>query len=149
MRILFNFMIIPSLISSRWCFIKNSRFVSLFKKMRKKGEIESNFLYTPFGRLKLNHYLVQYGFHSVIQFWLVSESVVKKLLLISPFVTNVQFVALKLILSNSLCMIIWFKLLFWELPLCKYCFIYTCALFCHFSGSIFTKKGILFKETRF
>ena len=53
---------------------------------------------------------------------------------ISPFVTKVPFVALKLILSNSLCIITWFKLVFSEIPLSKYCFIYTCPLFFHFLG---------------
>ena len=79
----------------------------------------------------------------------LSASVVKKLLSISPFVTKVPFVALKLILSNSLCMITWFKLVFSEIPLCKYCFIYTCALFCLFSGSIFTKIGHYSRKQRF
>ena len=51
----------------------------------KEGEIESNFLVTPSGGLKLNHYLVQCGFDPMIQFGL-SVSVVKKLLSISPFV---------------------------------------------------------------
>ena len=64
----------------------------------------------------------------------LSVSVVEKLLSTSLFVTRGPFVAHKLILSNSLCMIIWFKLLFSEIQLCKYCFIYTCALFCHFLG---------------
>ena len=41
--------------------------------MRKKGELESNFLDTTFGGLKLNHYLVQYGFDPMIQFGLVSK----------------------------------------------------------------------------
>ena len=41
--------------SSRYCFIKNYRFKSLFLNFEKKGEIESNFLYTPIGGLKLNH----------------------------------------------------------------------------------------------
>ena len=69
-----------------------------------------------------------------------SVSVVKKLPLISPFVTKVPFVALKLIVYKSLCMITWFKLVFSESPLCRFCFIYMCALFCHFSGSFFTLK---------
>ena len=30
-------------------------------RLEKKGEKESNFLNTPSGGLKLNHYLVQYG----------------------------------------------------------------------------------------
>ena len=36
------------------------------KNLRKKGEIESNFLNTPSGGLKLNHYLVQYDFDPMI-----------------------------------------------------------------------------------
>ena len=71
----------------------------------------------------------------------LSVSVVKKLIKISLFVTKVPFVALKLILSNSFCMITCFKSVFLESLLCTYCFIYTCALFYHFYGSIFTKKG--------
>ena len=85
-------------------FIKNIRFKSCFKSFEKKDEIESNFLNIPFGGLKLNHYLVQYGFDLMIQFGVISRCV-KKLLSISPFVTKVQFVALKLILSISLCTI--------------------------------------------
>ena len=57
------------------------------------------------------------------------------------FVTKVPFVALKLILSNSLCLITWFKWVFSEISLCTYCFIYMCALCCPFSGSIFTIFG--------
>ena len=34
--------------------------------------MESNFLDTTFGGLKLNHYLVQYDFDPIIQFGLVS-----------------------------------------------------------------------------
>ena len=41
--------------------------------MRKKGEIEGKFLNTPIGGLKLNHYLVQFGFDPMIQFGLVSK----------------------------------------------------------------------------
>ena len=48
-------------------FIQNSRLKSLFKNSEKKGEIESNFLNTPSGGLKLNHYLLQYGFDPMIQ----------------------------------------------------------------------------------
>ena len=77
-----------------------------------------------------------------------SVSVVKKLCSISPFVKKVPFVALKLIVSNSLCMITWFQLVFSEIPPCKYCLIYKCALFCHFSGSIFTKKDSI-QENKF
>ena len=73
-------------------------------------------------------------------------SVVKKLLSISPFVTKVPFVALKLILFNSLCMITWFKQLFKKKLLCKYCFIYMFALICHFSGSFFTTKGYYLRK---
>ena len=43
----------------------------IFKILRKKGEIESNFLNTPTGGLKLNHYLVQYSVYPIIQFELV------------------------------------------------------------------------------
>ena len=70
----------------------------------------------------------------------LSVSLVKKLLSTSLFVTRGPFVAPKLILSNSLCMTTWFKLVFSEMPLCKYCFIYTCALFCHFLGQFSPKK---------
>ena len=78
----------------------------------------------------------------VTQWFNLGKSVngVKRLLLISPFVTKVLFVTLKLILSNFLCMITWFKLVISEISLCKNCYIYTCALFCHFSGSICSKK---------
>jgi hypothetical protein len=41
--------------------------------IEKKGEIESNFLNTPSGGLKLNHYEVQYGFDPIIQFGLVNK----------------------------------------------------------------------------
>ena len=66
MRILFLFLIIPSPISYRSCFIKKK---SRFQSLKKKGEIESNFLDTTFGGLKLNPYLVQYGFDPMIQIW--------------------------------------------------------------------------------
>ena len=79
----------------------------------------------------------------------LSVSVVKKLVSISPFVTKVLFVTLILILSNSLCLITWFKLVFWEIPLCKYCLIYMCALFRPFFCVYFHHKRILFKKTRF
>ena len=42
-----------------------------FFLIEKKGEIESNFLNTPSGGLKLNHYLLQYGVDPMIQFGLV------------------------------------------------------------------------------
>ena len=42
-------------------------------KNEKNGEIESNFLNTPSGGLKLNHYLVQYDFDPMIQLGLVSK----------------------------------------------------------------------------
>ena len=45
--------------------------MSLFKNVEKKGEIESNFLNTTFGGLKLNNYLVQYGFDQMSQFGIV------------------------------------------------------------------------------
>ena len=74
MRILFNFLIMTSPISPRRCFIKNGGFKSLFKNVEKvKGEIESNFLNTNSGGLKLNNYLVQYGFDQMIQFGLLSK----------------------------------------------------------------------------
>ena len=145
MGILSIFLIIPFPISSRWCFIKNRKLKSLFF-IEKKGEIESIFWNTPSGGLKLNHSLVQYGFYPMSQFGLVSRCG-KKLIL--PFVMKVPFVALKWILSNSLCMITWFNLVFSEIPLCKYCFIYMCALFGHFSGSIFTKKGYYSRKQGF
>ena len=80
-----------------------------------------------------------------------SVSVVKKLLSISPFVTKVPFVALKLILFNFLCMITWFKLLFSEIPFYKYFFfkyLYMC-LVRPFFWVHFHQKRILFKKTRF
>ena len=145
----FNFfLIIPFPISSRWCSIKNSRFKSLFKNIEKKGEIKSNFLNTPSGGSNW----ITIWFNMVFTQWFnlgSSVSVVKKLLSSSPYVTKVLFMALKLILSNSLCMITWLKFVFSEITLCKYCFIYTCALFCHFCWVHFPQKRILFKKTRF
>ena len=145
----FNFfLIIPFPISSRWCSIKNSRFKSLFKNIEKKGEIKSNFLNTPSGGSNW----ITIWFNMVFTQWFnlgSSVSVVKKLLSMSPFVTKVQFVALKLILSNSFSMITCFQSVFSELPLCTYCFIYICALFCHFSGFIFTKKGYYSRKQDF
>ena len=82
--------------------IENLRFFFFF--FQKKGEIESNFLSTPFGGLNWNHYLVQYGFDPMIQFGLVSKCGLK-VTSISHFVTKVPLVALKLILSNSLCIL--------------------------------------------
>ena len=88
---------------------------------------------------------ITFWFNMVFTQWFnlgLSMSVVQQLLLISHFVTKVPFVALKLILSHSLCMITWFKLVLSKIS-CKFCFIDMCALFCHFSGSIFTKKDII------
>ena len=111
-------------------FFKNSRFNSPFENFEKKKVEGSNW--------------ITIWFNMVLTQWfnlILSVSVVKKLLSISPFVMKVPFVALKLILSNSFCMVTWLKLVFSEIPFCTYCFIYACALSCHFSWSIYTKKG--------
>ena len=117
------------------------------KKNEKKSEIESNFLNTPSGGLNW----ITIWFNKVLTQWFnlgSSVSVIKKLLSISPFVAKVPFVALKLILSDP-CKLTWLKLVFSEIPLCTYCLIYMCAFFWHFSGSLLTKKKILFKKTSF
>ena len=138
MRILFYFLIIPA--SPDDVLWKNADLSHIFNLFEKKGEIEVTFWILL---LESSHWIT-IRFNMVSTQWInfgLSVRVVKKLLSISPFVTKVPFVALKLRLSNSLCMITWCKLVFSELPLCTYCFIYMCTLFCHFSWSILTKKG--------
>ena len=54
-------------------FYKKKTDVSHFFKNEKRGEIESNFLNTPSGGLKLNPYLVQYYFDPMIQFGLINK----------------------------------------------------------------------------
>ena len=85
-------------------FYKKNRFKSLLKLLRKKGEIESYFLNTPFGGLKFNHYLVQYSFDPMIQFGLVNNCGLKVTFNFT-FCDKNPVVALKLILSYSLCLI--------------------------------------------
>ena len=63
--------------------------------------------------------------------------------------TKVPFVVLKLILFNSFSMITSFQSVFLEIPLCTYCFIYMCAVLCHFSRFNFTKKGYYLRKQDF
>ena len=57
MIIWFIFLIISSLISSRWCLIKNIRFKSLLKNVWEKGEIESHFFKYTYLRAQIEFLL--------------------------------------------------------------------------------------------
>ena len=139
MSILFYFLIIPSLISSRWWFIKNSRFKSIFK-------IVVKLKVTFWIHLLEGSKWITIRFNIVLTQWFnfgLLVCAVKKLFSISTFVRKVLFVALKLILFIIFCMITWFKLVIIEIPLHTYCFIYMCALFCFFGVCFYQKKDMI------
>ena len=99
------------------------------------------------------------GFNVVLTQWFnlgLSVSVLKKLLSISPFVTKVPFVALKLLLSNSFSMITCFKSVFIFIFIFFYInftlyilyYLYLWLVLAFFLVN-FHQKMIVFKKTRF
>ena len=118
-------------------FYQNSRFKSHLIFFEKQGEIKSNFFKYTYLRAQIESLVGSIWCWPNDSIWACCEVWLK------------SYFQFHLLWQNSFCIIPCFKSAFSEIIFCVYCFIYTCALFCHFLGSIFTKKGYYLRKQGF